>query len=444
MKLKLGFAAVLAASLSTQSIAETLHDAVQKTIKENPDLQSYKDDRLATEQQIGQVRAAFFPTIDLQGGYGFEQSDNPTTRARLGGKKGTVAYDRAESSIKLRQMLFDGLATPNEVSRTKAATNAKAFLVYSQAEYRALEAVEAYLDVMRAEELLDIASENLEAHENYNEQIKLRIQYGKDRKGDADQSEARIARAKSNKRNAEGNLNDAKTRYMKVVGALPGKLEAPVRPDPKLPKCMDEAVEMAVANHPQLKSANADIEEATYQHKTASAPFMPRVDFESGASYNNNLDGIPGKNEDLTAMVQVRYNILNGGKDLARRKQTAHQIDQAKDIRDNTYRQVVQNMRESCIAYETRQSQVQFNREYWDRAKEVEKAYQLQFSMGQRTLLDLLDTTNEKFVAESNLVNSEYDELFAAYRILAAAAGLNNYLDIALPTEAKPLQEAKK
>ncbi|MGJ0486684.1 MAG: TolC family outer membrane protein [Methylomicrobium sp.] len=451
MKYPIGATAILAGLISANVTAETLQDAVQKTIKENPDLQSFKDARLATEQQIDQARASFFPTIDLQGGYGFEQSDNPTTRNRGGipgqpssavgsNKLGTVVYDRAESSIQLRQMLFDGLATPNEVSRTKAATNARAFLVYSQSEYRALEAVQAYLDVLRAEEQLRVAQDNFAAHLSTNDQITMRSEQGVGKRADINQSSARVSRAESNVRSAEGNLTDAKTRYLKVIGALPGKLEAPVHPDGKLPKNIDEAVEVAVANHPQLKSANADIDEAHYQHETASAPFMPRVDFESGASFNNNLDGIPGKNEDVTAMVRVRYNILNGGKDLARRKETAHQISQAKDIRDNTYREVVQNMRESWVAYVTRQSQLDLNKQYWENSIKAREAYQNQFNIGQRTLLDLLDTTNEMFTAESNYINSKYDELFAAYRILAAEASLNNYLGVALPEESKPLE----
>jgi adhesin transport system outer membrane protein len=453
MKLNIGATAILAGLISANVTAETLQEAVQKTIKENPDLQSFKDARLATEEQIGQARASFFPTIDLQGGYGFEQSNNPTTRNRAvtsinqtnrpvgSNKLGTVVYDRAESSILLRQMLFDGLATPNEVSRTKAATNARAYLVYSQSEYRALEAVQSYLDVLRAEEQFQIAKENFDAHLSSNDQITMRSQQGVGKRADIDQSSARVSRAESNLRNAEGNLTDAKTRYLKVVGALPGKLEMPPHPDGKLPKNIDEAVELAVAGHPQLKSANADIDEAHYQHETASAPFMPRVDFESGASFNNNLDGIPGKNEDVTAMVRVRYNILNGGKDLARRKETAHQISQAKDIRDNTYREVVQNMRESWVAYVTRQSQLELNKQYWERSIKAREAYQNQFNIGQRTLLDLLDTTNEMFTANSTYIDSKYDELLSAYRILAAEANLNSYLGVALPEESKPLDD---
>ena len=43
--------------------------------------------------------------------------------------------------------------------------------------------------------------------------------------------------------------------------------------------------------------------------------YMPRLDIEAGASHNNDLDGIKGKNEDVYAMLRLNYNLFNGGKD---------------------------------------------------------------------------------------------------------------------------------
>jgi adhesin transport system outer membrane protein len=101
----------------------------------------------------------------------------------------------------------------------------------------------------------------------------------------------------------------------------------------------------------------------------------------------------------------------------------------------------VQNMRESWVAYVTRQSQLELNKQYWERSIKAREAYQNQFNIGQRTLLDLLDTTNEMFTANSTYIDSKYDELLSAYRILAAEANLNSYLGVALPEESKPLDD---
>ncbi|WP_240183342.1 hypothetical protein [Cycloclasticus sp. PY97N] len=56
LKLKIAVSGLLALSLSTAS-AETLQDAIQHTINENPQIQSAKSERLAVEQEISQAKA---------------------------------------------------------------------------------------------------------------------------------------------------------------------------------------------------------------------------------------------------------------------------------------------------------------------------------------------------------------------------------------------------
>ena len=78
-------------------------------------------------------------------------------------------------------------------------------------------------------------------------------------------------------------------------------------------------------------------------------------------------------------------------KTTARRRETAERINQAKEIRDNTHRQVVESMRLSWVAHQTVKQQLEFFRIYKDSSIKSNLAYQKQFNIGQRTLLDLLD-----------------------------------------------------
>jgi len=442
LKHLLQISSLVAYSLTpTQSSAQSLQEAIQKTINENPQIQSTKSERLAVEHEINQAKSAYFPTIDIAAGIGWEQSSNPTTRGR---GDGTVSYGREEASIQLRQMIFDGLATPSEVNRHKARTNSRAYTVFGQSEITALNAVEAYINVLRRQGLLSLAKENLLVHQRTNDQIQLRSQRGIGKRADADQSNGRLALAEKNVLSEVGNLQDAETAFLRVIGELPSSLQEVSAPTDALPANLDLAIEQAVANHPILKSANADIDSAFAQHDTAKAAYMPRVDFEAGASHNVDLDGIKGKNEDATAMLRLRYNLFNGGKDLARRKETAKLINQAKDIRDNTYRQVVESMRLSWVAHQTINSQMNFFKLHRDSSIQSNSAYQKQFNIGQRTLLDLLDSANEMFVSKSAYTNAKYDELFAQYRILTSKGALNSFLKVKLPNEAKTLGQANE
>ena len=425
--------------LPSFSSAQTLQQAIQRTIDENPQIQTAKSERSAVENEISQAKSAYFPTIDIAAGIGWEQSSNPTTRSRT---DGTVSYGREEASIQLKQMIFDGLATPSEVNRHEARTNARAYTVYGQSEITALNAVEAYINVLRRQELLSLAKDNLLVHQRVNDQIQLRSQRGIGKRADADQSNGRLALAEKNTLSEIGNLKDAETAFLRVIGALPNDLQAISAPTEALPTDLETAIEQALANHPILKSANADIDSAFAQHQTARAAYMPRLDFEASASHNVDLDGIKGKNEDASAMLRLRYNLFNGGKDLARRKETSQLINQAKDIRDNTHRQVVESMRLSWVAYQTIKSQLNFFKTHQDSSIKSNAAYQKQFNIGQRTLLDLLDSANEMFVSKSSYTNAKFDEIFAQYRILTSKGALNNFLGIKLPDEIKTVEEA--
>ncbi|MDF1830676.1 TolC family protein, partial [Cycloclasticus pugetii] len=103
LKLKIAVSGMLALSLSTAS-AETLQDAIQHTINENPQIQSAKSERLAVEQEISQAKAGYFPTVDIAVGAGWERSFNSSTKADGSESK---SLGRDEASIQVRQMIYD-------------------------------------------------------------------------------------------------------------------------------------------------------------------------------------------------------------------------------------------------------------------------------------------------------------------------------------------------
>lgn len=418
--------------------AATLQEAVDTAIKTNPDVLAASNERNAVSEEVNQAKAGYRPTLDLAIGTGWEMTDNPTTR---GQGKGEVHMNRDEASLNLRQMLFDGMATKNEVRRHTARTDARAYSVFGAAENTGLSSVDAYLNVLRRQNLVDLASTNLEAHERTHDQIKLRSERGVGRRADMDQSQGRLALAKANLISEQSNKRDEETNYLRVIGATAEDLSTPQVPNSLIPDTVDEAIGQALDNHPTLKSANADIESANAQHDTANSPFYPRVDFELGTTVDHDIDGVRGTNKDITAMIRLRYNLLNGGKDKARRAETAHLINQAAEIRNNTHRQVEQSVRLSWNALETVRSQMSFFEEHVASSEKSRDAYQLQFSLGQRTLLDLLDSENEVFVARQALVNAQYDELFASYRVLNSMGLLLESLQVALPESTTTLSD---
>jgi len=419
---------------------QTLQETIQYTLNNNPDIQAAKSERNAVVEQIGQARAGYLPSVDLSFGYGYENSTNPTLAGR---NQSHVELDRREAGILIKQMLFDGFATQSEIERQTARADSRSYTVFGQSEIIALDATEAYLNILRRNELVKLAEDNLHYHQSTHDQIMLRANRGVGKQVDAEQSSGRLSLAESNYISASGNQQDAQTKFLRTVGILPENLAPPIQPEKLIPKSLDDATEQAINNHPVLKSANADINSAFAQYESANSLFYPRVDVELGSTFNNNMDGIQGENNDLSAMVKVRYNLFNGGKDVYRQRETSHLINQSKDIRDNAYRQVVESMRLSWTAYKIISSQLGYLKGHMDSSIKANIAYKKQFNIGQRSLLDLLDSANELFTASASYANAKYDLHFAQYRLLASMGQLNAYLGTQLAKETEILSEPR-
>lgn len=326
-------AVLLAMACSSQAQAMSLTEAIQSTIATHPELAQRVDSRLSANEDVKVARGGFFPSVDLNAGYGRGYSDNTNTRAL--GNHHTNILTYTQSELRLRQMIFDGFNTANEVERTQGVVNSRAYYAQGTAQDLALRTIEVYLEVLKRRELVTLAKNNLQAHLRVNDQIGLRTQRGVGSTADSDQSNARRALAENNYDTAQVDLADAETNFYSVVGRMPDELETPPSTKGELPADLREAQQSMVDNNPYLKSAQADIQSAESQYEVAKSPFYPRFDAEAAVGANNNIGGEEGHDNNWRVGVVMNYNLFRGGSDKARLASNAHQINQAMDIRNN-------------------------------------------------------------------------------------------------------------
>jgi outer membrane protein, adhesin transport system len=434
-------AVLLAMAFTSQSHAMSLTEAIQSTIATHPELASRVDSRLSADEDVKVAKGGFYPSVDLNAAYGRGYSDNTTTRAF--GDHHTEILNYTQSELRLRQMLFDGFNTANEVERTQGVVNSRAYYAQGTAQDLALRTIEVYLEVLKRRELVTLAKNNLQAHLRVNDQIGLRTERGVGSNADADQSTARRALAENNLDTAEVDLADAESNFYAVVGRLPDELEAPPSTRGELPATLQEAQRSMVDNNPYLKSAQADVQSAESQYEVAKSPFYPRFDAEAAVGANNNIAGEEGHDNQWRVGVVMNYNLFRGGSDKARLQSNAHKINQAMDIRNNALRQLNENIHLAWNAMVNAKKQLPTAREYAETSQRVRVAYQDQFGLGQRTLLDLLDSENELYNANRRYTEVRYTEEFSMYRVLANMGQLLNKQRVVLPADAIAQSEVK-
>ena len=414
--------------------AETLKEVITFAIETNPQVVSSAKRRDAADFAIDAARGGYFPRADFIWGKGRERSQNPTTIA-VRPDDSWVSLNRKQEGLIINQMLFDGFGVKGEVDRRRAISESTAHRVYGTAEEIALQAIEAYLDVLKNRELVSFAKENLAAHQKTYDQVKLRADKGVGRRADLDQIDARLALAISNLAAAESNLRDSEIAYLKVVGKPPVNLTMPAVPQ-NIPRSVDEAVRIGQENHPVLKSALSDVDAAQAQREVARSFLAPRVELEASYSNNRNIDGLEGPNRDRMLMLWLKWNAFRGGFDYYRLQETGVQINEATEIARNTNRQVEAAVRLAYNAFATARDRLPSLERYVRSSDTTRGAYASQFDIGQRTLLDLLDSENEYFSARSTYTNGKFIEMVARYRILNAMGLLLSTLDVAPPEQA--------
>ncbi|CZR29393.1 Outer membrane efflux protein BepC precursor [Legionella pneumophila] len=398
----------------------------------NPDILLNTAKGLSAKQAIDKAKGGLYPSIDVTGGFGRQRSVNPTSAAIDDTPSTTLNI--VESAVELRQRLFAGGGIINEVKRNQYLTEAQKWKTQGIAEDLALEITKNYFAVLLHERLYAYSIENLKAHKAVFKMIKERATAGITRTAEVDQANARLALAEANKISALADLQEVKINYAKTVGKWPENLQVPHVPARKsLPNNLARIIEKGLDNHPTVKSSYADIKEAKAQYDVARAAYYPEVNLVLNSSKNKNLGGLIGPNDSDTVAVRMNYNAFRGGADAARIRETAYQVQEAYETKNRTLLELKETIRLAWNAYVASALRIQPLKQHVTASRKTRTAYQDEFKVGKRTLLDLLDSQNEYYESQIELARAENDEILSRYRILNGMGCLLKHLNLRLP-----------
>ncbi|MEM7169637.1 MAG: TolC family outer membrane protein [Pseudomonadota bacterium] len=414
--------------------AMTLQEAAQLAVSTNPDIGVASSNREAVDQELRQARGLYLPQIDFEAGAGPEWLNDSSTRLNGGG---TENLFRSETRITLQQRLFDGYEAGSTVDREKARVESAANRVKENSEILALDAIGAFLEVLRGRELVRLAEENLAVHLDILASLQKRLSGGGGSRADVTQTETRAARARATLTENYNVLRDAEAEFTRIVGQFPDDLEQPVPVSEALPPDLETAVEIAGSNNLTTKIFEADVRSAEAEVEISEVPLYPSVSLEAESEYIDGATGFDTYQFNNAILLRLRWNLFRGGIDRAARQEALARVTESKNRRYQSHLDAEREMRQSWFALEASrqsvidlESAVQFSRETRD-------AYVKQFEVAQRTLLDVLDAENELFVSQSELVTAQTNESLATYRILAVEGILMQTIGVTAPAQAQ-------
>lgn len=425
--LHLALGAALLLGLSAPAAAAdftSMRDTVKATVAFNPNVKAFQEYRQAAEHDLKRARSGWFPRVDARAGYGIEQWSDPTTRGNSRGSQDRrTYYGRSEASLTISQTIWDGLDTLNRVRIGKSRLDSADSRLFDNAEGLGLDAVLAHIEVYRQRRIVALAELNVKNHNSILASQYERHSSGASTLADVTQTQSRLARTEASLAESRSALEVAMANYKRLTGKEPGQVETPNSPVTAYPS-LETALASCQTLNPKVEALKSDIRTADAQFQLDRAAFHPNIYLEAGPSYNWRTQSNTYDQGGMSVMLRANWNLFNGGYDYynvkgnkARARQARHELTQQLDL-------LAEETEATWSELISAQEQAKFYANAVDYSTKTRDMYLEQFNVGQRSLLDVLDSENELFSSSIQLVTAQQNVIAAKYRLLTLGGSL--------------------
>jgi len=412
----------------------TVVDAIRHAINTHPDVGQAAAHRRATEAVLRQGQGTLLPQVRLDARAGPERLSQQITPPPLGNDTWLRGRD---AGVTVRQTLFDGFASINDIWRRAADVDAAAYRVHERTELVALDAAESYIDVVRYIDLIAIAQENIAVHRKILLDVRSRFIGGRSGMGDLEQAEERVAAAEATLADLRRNADDARAAYRRNVGLEPFNLRKPGRLH-GLPGAKEEALAVAVQRNPTIQAAKSDAESARYGFHATAGDFVPNISVEAHALRGKDSDNFLGTRDQASAKLVASWDIFNGGQSSWRRAEAADRMIEADMRHASLQRAALESIDKAWSARTLTADRIAALTREVESDRKIVVAFGAEYELGQRTLIDVLNAQNQLFGSLVSLTTTRSVAVFADYQLLAAMGTLMDYLGQPHAAEEEP------
>ena len=423
---------------SAMSQAENLLQVYQQARISNPDLRKSAADRDAAFEKINEARSPLLPQLGLGADYtynnGYRDSNGINSNVTSG-------------SLQLTQVLFD-------MSKWRALTLQEKTAGIQDVTYQTdqqtliLNTATAYFKVLAAIDTLSYTEAQKQAIYRQLDQTTQRFNVGLVAITDVQNARSQYDAVLANEVTARNDLDNAVEELRQVTGNYYPEL-ASLNVDgfkTSKPQAVNALLKEAENRNLSLLQARLNQDLAREQIRQAQDGHLPTLDLNASSGVSNNRysgsnsisqDADIGQNK---IGLSFSLPLYQGGMVNSQVKQAQYNFVGASEQLESAHRSVVQTVRSSFNNVNASISSINAYKQAVVSAQSSLDAMEAGYSVGTRTIVDVLDATTTLYNAKQQLSNARYNYLINELNIKSALGTLNEQDLVALNnTLGKPI-----
>jgi outer membrane protein, adhesin transport system len=406
-------------------------DVLRNSLETYPDV---KAKRATWEAQRHAARAAGSaggPRVDLNANGGAERLA-PTTNAA---GTSTQSGASARASLNLRQRLFDGGETRNATQKQERLANVRMFELQQSQLMAMQDFAKVWMDSVRSTELVAVSKASLESHERIMNLLQTRVGSGASRGVDLYQAQSRFSQSKLALLADETALEEARIKFLRLAGVMPPLSNHGFEVSKaRLPSNLRAALDEAIASSATLRAAGESAAATRNDLLIAQGADSPRVALEARHDLGARtplVNNAAGSSVQLT----LSMNLFDSGGNRERSNEAIQKLDASRQQFLDEYTKAEQNIRTAWNDAVRFEQTEQNSNSFIESIAKTREAYRAQYEIGQRSLLDLLNSELEYTSAVRQKINARADLTTARLRLLALTGRVGSQLRLPLATE---------
>lgn len=404
------------------AFADTLEDALVAAHANNPNLEEARLAVRAAREERAQAVATYLPTLGISGSTGIQNVESDTNGI-FGPSTNQDQLRPSTGVAQVTQQLFTGFRRSGQSRLADANIAGAREGLRSREQDVLLATVNAYVGVLRDQEILRLREEHVEGLNRLLSGTRRRLDVGEVSRTDVAQAQTRLAGARAALARARADLESSQARYTAIVGRPPQGL-TPVTALPQTPHSLEEAVNLADDRHPDLARAQQAERAARAQVTIERSALLPQVSLVGRAEENRDFSTSESRRESSSAVAQFSMPLFEGGYAWSRTRQGRINVDRAEARTEAQRREIIANVSAAWSDLAASRDILAAANEQVEASAIAVEGAERERGYGLRSTLDVLDAEEEARNAQIGRVRANADAVAASYALLAATGAL--------------------